>query len=269
MTSQTNNQSPVLDLHLTNLHFEDQGSGPAILLIHGLGAQSNRWRNNLGPLAKKHRVIAIDLPGFGRSNKTSITQRGSNIVKLLIKLLKKLKINKVSLIGNSMGGWIAMLLTQKYPQIVDKLILVAPAFYQGLPKNLTAEQISQAANPKTLTEMKLYFEKVLHVQPTDADTLAKALEQQSHDNKGSAIVELVNSLARNEDILSNEQISSFHKQTLVIHGASDGIVPINASLKLVNSLPDAVFKEIEQAGHWPQLEQASMFNQIVLKYLEY
>lgn len=108
--------------------YTDQGTGEVLVLIHGLGADLSRWREVVGPLSKSHRVIALDLFGFGQSAKPDIGYRGQTYVDQAFALLDALDIETATLIGNSMGGWIALLAAEQKPNRIKQLVLVAPAF---------------------------------------------------------------------------------------------------------------------------------------------
>jgi len=98
--------------------------GNCIILIHGLGASAEVWMYNISALAKDHRVFVLDLPGFGRSEQPPPSFYPYDYVGFIEEFMDALNIPQASLIGKSLGGGIAILYTLRYPQKVDKLILV-------------------------------------------------------------------------------------------------------------------------------------------------
>lgn len=103
-----------------------------LLLLHGLGGSIESWTNNISFLSTKFRVIALDLPGFGMSDKPKIDYSINFYVSFLEKFIKKIKLSHFYIIGSSLGGHIAVEFTLRNRKIVDKLILISPA--GSLPK---------------------------------------------------------------------------------------------------------------------------------------
>jgi len=107
------------------LHYVDAGSGPVVVLLHGLADDVGVWEAILPTLAAKHRVIALDQIGFGRSDKPLLSYRVATFVDFLDGFLNELKIDRASLVGNSLGGWIAADFALKHPERVDRIVLCA------------------------------------------------------------------------------------------------------------------------------------------------
>src|SRR6266481_1527934 len=99
-----------------DIFYYDHGKGPVLVLIHGMFGDFTDWDPILEPLSKKHRVIAIDLPGFGASSKPPVEYTGDFFVAALKALLDKLKIPRATLVGNSFGGIVCMLFALRHPE---------------------------------------------------------------------------------------------------------------------------------------------------------
>ncbi|WP_395172720.1 alpha/beta fold hydrolase [Roseibium alexandrii] len=239
--------------------YTDQGTGPVLLLIHGLGADLSRWREIVGTLSKSHRVIAFDLLGFGRSAKPDISYRGQTYVDQVFALLDALEIEAVTLIGNSMGGWIALLAAEQKPDRIERLVLVAPAFVLGLPDSMSAETLATSAAPQSESAMRAYLGRVYASPPTDSATVRQYLHEHRMANANGAIEAISRSLAAGEDAFTPERLAQLRQPMLIIHGDTDGIVPIVASEDLVNLLPNAQLSQVLDAGHWPQVETPEAF----------
>ena len=89
------------------IHYVEAGSGPNVILLHGLGGSTQAWQFNIGPLAEKFHVFVPDQIGFGKSDKPLVNYRIRTYVDFLDQFCKQLKIERATLVGNSMGGWIA------------------------------------------------------------------------------------------------------------------------------------------------------------------
>ncbi|MEP0825115.1 MAG: alpha/beta fold hydrolase, partial [Nitrososphaera sp.] len=119
-------------LHTRNVgdirvRYADLGSGPPVLLIHGLGGSIESWTNNIEELAKTLRVIAIDLPGFGQSDKPKINYTIKFYRDFIVDFLEQLQVDKISIVGSSLGGHIAAEVAMSHSALVEKLILMSPA----------------------------------------------------------------------------------------------------------------------------------------------
>jgi pimeloyl-ACP methyl ester carboxylesterase len=105
------------------LHYEEAGRGPVVVLLHGLGGDGSRWAPNIGPLSREFRVIALDLIGFGQSDKPLANYHTGMLSEFLARFLATIGVSKASLVGNSMGGSVALYTAVHYPQVVDRLVL--------------------------------------------------------------------------------------------------------------------------------------------------
>ena len=101
------------------LRYYDSGSGPPLILIHGIGGDADEWVFCFEGLSASHRVIALDLLGFGRSDKPAIEYSIAVFVEVLDHFLRELGIPRASLVGNSLGGWIASAFALRFSRRVD------------------------------------------------------------------------------------------------------------------------------------------------------
>src|ERR1051325_7114023 len=149
------------------IHYVEAGSGPTVILLHGLGGSSQVWQFNIGPLAEKFHVFVPDQIGFGKSDKPLVNYRIRTYVDFLDQFCKQLKIERASLVGNSMGGWIAAIYAATFPDRVDKLVLVDAAGYAP-PKDFDMRALF-ALNPTTRAGMKLLASKVFYNKALQTD----------------------------------------------------------------------------------------------------
>jgi len=113
------------------LAYVDQGQGDqTIVFIHGLGSYLPAWKKNIPELSKHFRVIAIDLPGYGKSSKLPHSGKMTYYAGVVNDFAEALDLGKIVLGGHSMGGQISMVTALYYPERVDKLILAAPAGFE-------------------------------------------------------------------------------------------------------------------------------------------
>src|ERR1700712_422292 len=129
-----------------NVSYVDVGKGPALIFIHGLSGNWQNWLENVPEFARDNRVIAVDLPGFGRSPLPRSEVTIGLYCDVVIAMIRALDLESATLIGNSMGGQIAAKLAIEHPELVDRLVLVSPA----------GVTIDVARNPQVLWVLKTF-----------------------------------------------------------------------------------------------------------------
>ncbi|MEZ4722861.1 MAG: alpha/beta hydrolase [Flavobacteriales bacterium] len=114
---------PEIQFKGVNIHFTEQGSGSAVVLLHGFLESSWIWKDITPSLAKNHRIICVDLPGHGLSDCVGYVHSMDEMADVVHEVLKSIKLRKAVLIGHSMGGYVALAFAEKYPDSVKSLIL--------------------------------------------------------------------------------------------------------------------------------------------------
>lgn len=248
------------------IRYVDIGSGPVVVLLHGLGGNSSNWAFNIPALAKKFRLIVPDQIGFGSSDKPLINYRVGTYADFLDKFLEGLKVERASLVGNSMGGWVAALYALKYPKRVEKVVLVDAAGFAP-PKEFDLSALS-GLNPSTREQAKYLMGLVFFNPLLKSDAAADAtLTARMSAGDGYTIQSLVESIYRNEDMLDGK-LAGIKQPTLIVWGREDGLTPLaREGEKYRKEMPSAQFVVFEQCGHVPQVEKAAEFNAAVLKFL--
>src|SRR5437764_9156841 len=138
-SSGSRNEAKTIDIGASVAHYRVQGSGEPLVLIHGLGGSSGWWVRNVEALSRHFTVYTVDLPGFGamRKHRTPFSVRGA--VEWLASVLDALELERVSLVGHSMGGLISAIFAAERPARLDRLVLAAPAI--GLPSRRIASYL--------------------------------------------------------------------------------------------------------------------------------
>ena len=248
------------------IRYTDAGSGPVVVLLHGLGGSSANWAFNVPALAQKFRVVVPDQVGFGRSDKPLVNYRVATYVDFLDKFLSELKVERAALVGNSMGGWVAAAYALKYPSKVERLVLVDAAGFAP-PKEFDLSTLS-GLNPSTRDEMKrlagmVFFNPLLK---TDA-AVDLMLAQRLSAGDGYTIQSLVESIYRGEDMLDGK-LAGLKQPVLLVWGREDGLTPLaREGERFRREIPQAQLVVFDGCGHVPQVEKAAEFNAAVLKFL--
>lgn len=247
-----------------NTAYVDVGAGPAMVLIHGLGADMSRFEKNIDALSRHHRVIALDLLGFGASDKPDIEYSVDVFVEQVAALLNRLGVERATFVGNSMGGWVSLAFAERYPEHTESLVLIAPAFFKGLPAEVSAEALAAGALPQTEHAMRGYLDRVMFRPPTGGDEIKRRFENHLALNRQHVVASIARSIKVEEGIFTDERLTAISQPVLILHGVQDGIVPVESSRELASLVPHAQLKWIDNAGHWPQLEHPEFVSQAIL-----
>ena len=247
------------------IQYVEAGSGPTVILLHGLGGSSQVWQLNIGPLAAKYRVIVPDQIGFGKSDKPLVNYRIRTYVDFLDQFCKQLNIARASLVGNSMGGWIATMFTAAFPDRVDKLVLVDAAGYAP-PKDLDTRAF-YGLNPTTRDGMKILLAKLFYnkVFQTDA-AVDQAIAARLAAGDGYTINSITESIIRGEDLL-DDIVRTIKRPTLIIWGREDGLVALSEGERFNKDIAGSKLVVFDQCGHVPNVEKAMEFNAAVIDFL--
>jgi 3-oxoadipate enol-lactonase len=258
------NISPSLTLNYID---EKQHNHPAVLLLHGLGANGSSWLLQIPTLSDSgFRILAPDLPGFGKSTFPEAGLSIKQMSAIMAELLKALNIDSAHVVGISMGGVLALQLVLDYPQMVDKLVLVN-TFAKLRPSNL-------AAWSYFLFRFILVYTVGI---PSQAKAVAKRLfPDPKQEQIRTILVDQIlqaNPKAYRASMRAlalfdvQKRLKEIHSSTLVVTGEKDTTVPLPVQQALVAGIPNARQTFISNAGHAVIVEQPVLFNQVLLDYL--
>ena len=264
--AELNAQTPKeISIYGQKIHYIEAGSGPNVILLHGLGGSSQVWQFNIGPLAEKYHVFVPDQIGFGKSDKPLVNYRIRTYVDFLDQFCKQLKIDRPTLIGNSMGGWIAAIYAATYPDRVDKLVLADAAGYAP-PKDFDTRAFF-GLNPTTRDEMKLLSAKVFYNKAFLSDAaIDQAMAVRLGAGDGYTIKSITESIIRDEDYLDNI-VTKIKSPTLIVWGREDGLVPLSEGERFHKDIAGSTMIVFDQCAHVPNIEKAGEFNAAVIKFL--
>src|ERR1700693_6165326 len=189
------------------IHYLEAGSGPNVILLHGLGADAANWAMNTSVLAQSFHVYVPDQIGFGESDKPMINYRVGTLVDFLDGFCKKLGIAKATVVGNSLGGWTAMAFTLAHPDKVERMVLVDSAGYSfeklGGPK--PTKETLDGLNPATVAASKAVMALILANKALATDQIAEQLfASHLRKNDGYTIERFIESILRGEDVVDGK-----------------------------------------------------------------
>ena len=247
-------------------YFESGSSKKTLVLVHGLGASSERWKYVLPLLATEFHVVVPDLVGFGYSDKPLADYTIDFFSNFLEKFLLSLGIEQTSIIGSSLGGQIAAEYTSSHSHSVDKLILVSPS---GIMKQSTFAldaYIMAALYPNEESARNAFETMDGSGKKIPMEIINGFVTRMKLPNAKFAFMSTLLGL-KNSDLIT-KKLENISSPTLVIWGSDDPVIPITFANGFVSSINDCEFYEMNECGHTPYVQDPKLFASQVLKFLD-
>jgi pimeloyl-ACP methyl ester carboxylesterase len=253
----------VNNLHIRYLDRNKRGT--PLLLLHGLGGSIESWTNNIRSLSTNFRIIALDLPGFGLSDKPKMSYSINFYVSFLEKFIKRIKLNHFFIIGSSLGGHIAIEFTIRNRKNVDKLILISPA--GSLPKTF-----------KGTKELREYVRIVRAKSSMDVSRILRSIDDSMVSRSyADAIYKRLSLPGAKQGFISalrgsamapryNNKLERIDTDMLLIWGREDRMIPLRFIRPFVEHSKSRIII-LEKCGHRPHVENPKLFNKIVKDFL--
>lgn len=254
------------------------GRGHPVVLLHGLGANKLSWLPLLGPLAESYRVIAVDLPGHGESSKRRGDYTPAHFGAVVRRLLDRLGLRRAALIGNSLGGRIALEVSATMPERVAALVLLGPAL-AGLPFPFIAKflhvvpaEIGAVPLPmrrrmvaRTIRSLFAVPERLPeNAYQAGADEFIRAYRW---GRARTALLSSVRGLVRDRPGAFWDRVRENRAPTLVVWGEEDRLVPVRLGRRLAEEMPECRLEVLPGVGHVPQFEVPEVTADLVRDFL--
>ena len=254
------------------IHYHEQGEGEAVIFLHGAGTGASGYGNfkgNYPAFAQAgYRCIVPDLLGYGLSSKPDIEQYDLDFFIAGVKgLVDALGLKHITLLGNSLGGAVALGYALAHPQDVKRLILMAPGGVEDLDTYLAMPGIANMF-------------KVYQSGKTGAAAMRDVMTMQLFDptlltddiiNERAPIAETQTQAARSILKVPNmtERLHELRCPVFGFWGVNDQFNPVSGTTKLVDNCPQARIIVLNQCGHWVQVEHREMFNRACIDFLQH
>ena len=248
------------------IHYWDVGSGPVVVLLHGLGSSKEDWLAVVGPLSKNHRLLIPDQIGFGHSDKPLVSYSVQTFVDFLDEFLRQMKVEKASLVGESLGGWVSALYVTEISgteriSVVDKLVLAdAPGLKEQTP---TIPDFNASLNSSRGMLKKLFYDSSW----INDERLRQSFAHRLAANDGYTIQSFLNNPALASEFL-DDRLSQVRVPTLVVWGKQDQLVPFSSGEKYAAGIPGARLVAFDKCGHIPKAEKTAEFVSAVIAFLD-
>ena len=255
------------------IHYLDQGKGPVVVFLHGSGNGAcgySNFKGNYPHLVENgYRCIVPDLIGFGYSDKPADVEYPLAFFVECVKLtLDSLGLKQYTLVGNSLGGAVALGLALAHPQNVERLVLMAPGGLNDLPDYLAmpgmAAMFKLFGSPEPVTEerLKRFFQNAFVVNAACVDD---ALVHERFE-----LMKLQNPQVMKTMKVPNltAQLGEIQCPALTLWGLNENMMPDSGIMRLAKGLPQGRVVLVPQCGHWVMIEHRELFNRMVLDFLK-
>jgi len=253
-------------------NFHDAGAGAPVLLIHGSGPGVSAWANwrlAIPELARRSRVVAPDMVGFGFTDRPAGQRYDMDAwVGQAVGLLDALAIERTDLVGNSFGGALALALAIRHPQRVRRLVLMGAV---GVPFEITPGLDAVWGYVPSLDAMRRLLDLFAYDRGLVSDELAQlryaASIRPGFQDSFAAMFPAPRQ--RWVDAMASPEaaIRRIPHETLVVHGREDRVIPLANSLTLASWISRAQLHVFGRCGHWTQIEHAARFARLVGDFL--
>ncbi|WP_101756963.1 alpha/beta fold hydrolase [Oceanicoccus sp. KOV_DT_Chl] len=256
------------------MHYQDLGprDGVVAVFLHGSGSGASGHSNfkaNYPVLVEQgYRVIVPDLLGYGYSAKpTDVDYHLDLFVECIKQTLDVIGVENFTLIGNSLGGAIALRFALDYPAQTEKLVLMAPggieeqANYFTMPGMQMMKEVFTSADPVTPAKMRSFFETAFLVDPgcLDEQTVQERWESMQTQNPHVVKTMVVPNM--------EHELKNLQCPVLVFWGMNENMMPETGIMKLAKNCSNSRVILVSECGHWVMMEHAAMFNRMTLDFL--
>jgi pimeloyl-ACP methyl ester carboxylesterase len=261
-------------IHGRDLAYVDAGQGPPLLFVHGIGGDWRTWEPVLLPLAARHRVIAVDLPGHGGSAKGAGDYSLGGMANVLRDLMGALEVERATLAGHSLGGGIAMQFAYQYPERCERLVLVSSGGLGpdvGLLLRLAtlpgSEVFLSLAAPaaRSVIDFAAGAGRFL-----DAAFFGRAFAALAEPETRAAFLGTLRGVVGTRGQLVDARDRLYLAEsmpTLIVWGERDAVIPVDHAHAAHEAMPGSRLEVFDDAGHVPQLDDPERFVATVEAFL--
>jgi len=248
--------------------YDDTGSGPAVVLIHGYPFNRSLWTEQVSALADRYRVVALDLRGHGESEAST----GASTMKLMAQdiaaLMDELQIDRAVIGGLSMGGYVTLAFYQLFPERVEKLLLADTRAQADTDeaKATRADQVQQILADGMTGIVNAMLPKLLSPETVSKqpEIVKRVRDMMMHTTPEGAVGAL-RGMAERED--QTARLTQINVPTLIVVGKEDPITPVADSEKMHERIAGSQLVVIENASHVSNIEQPQQFNRALKDFL--
>jgi pimeloyl-ACP methyl ester carboxylesterase len=266
-----------VELPGADVNYVEIGEGKPILFVHGISGSWQNWLENLPHCGREHRAIALDLPGFGASPLPSWKIDMPAYGRLIHDFCEKLGVEGATIVGNSMGGFIAVEAVTAGPARFDRLVLVSAA---GIINTWNPEEraVVTAWAWKVFAPRFADRGRFIVSRPRAREVVFRTFFRYPRRLREDLLLEQIEGGLRHADGFGDALHSVIHRDirerlgeiempTMIVCGQSDRVIPMGAALSYHRRIPHSRLEIFERTGHVPQLERPARFNALLDDFL--
>jgi 2-hydroxy-6-oxonona-2,4-dienedioate hydrolase len=264
-----------IDVDGISTRFVEAGSHdlPPLVMLHGTGGHWETFAPNLGPLSKHFRCIAFDMVGNGFSDKPDYDYEIDVYARHVLGVMDALGATRASIVGMSLGAWVAARVALDHPERVDKILLMSPAGLVATATNMArirAER-TRAVDDPSWESIKAMFDHLIADERNripDVIALRQAIYQLPETRKViDHVLILQDPEARDRNLLTEQQWASIQAPALVVASGQDHGEYQNTAQRVARLIPQAQVFEMPDVRHWPHFEDPEAFNEAAIRFL--
>lgn len=261
------------------IHFVEAGEGQPLLFLHGLGGSWEDWAANLQSFTPLYRAMAMDFPGFGDSDKAEADYSIEWLTGIVEKFLEERKLERVTIVGHSMGALVALKLAARGNSRVQRLIVADAVGIGGKAEFLSYVLTKKIMGPDSRWEsiegvMRDQFKMMIEVfikgqRPETSKEFFQSVPKSPVT--GNPLLPMTPSVQLSASIIDFDirpQLASILQPTLILWGEKDPVAPPPDAVFLKSKIPRATLAILEGCGHSPMKEQPERFDREVWKFLQ-
>jgi pimeloyl-ACP methyl ester carboxylesterase len=253
-------------------HYHEAGSGEPVLLLHGSGPGVSAWANwqhTIAPLAENYHVLAPDIVGFGYTERPDDVRYSLRTwIDHVWGFLDAKGIERTSIVGNSLGGRIALGMAAEHPERLNRMVLMgSPGIGMSPTEGLTALREYEpsyqamhdllinffAVDPAIITPELVQTRYEASIAPGAYEAYRAMFFDPKHAGRELGI--------------EADEVSGITTPTLIVHGREDRVIPLEVGINMLRGLPNADLHVFSRCGHWTQIERAAEFAALVDQFL--
>ena len=261
-----------VEVHGTRIVFCERGSGPHLVLLHGMFGDHMDWEAVIEPLSRCFHVVAVDLPGFGASGKPSILYSLEFFLETLQGLFATLQLDHIYLAGNSFGGQLAVLYALRHPAQVRKLVLVDCGGFRHIPRE-ERDQTMHAFSENNLLSLRWTGIQYLFSQSfaRSSNEKARYLERQTDRLRTPDYPAYSHAVSQSIRTSLTSYVFDRLKEivcpTLLLWGDRDPLCPVEQGRAALKQLRNGELHILRECGHMPQLDSPREFAALLIPFL--
>ncbi|MDP4553499.1 alpha/beta hydrolase [Alkalihalobacillus macyae] len=255
------------------INYTDVGSGPPIMLLHGIPTWSYLYQSVIPELEEEYRVIAPDLLGYGWSDQRDRFDRSLHVqANMVVKLMDELGLDQVNLVAHDIAGGIGLILALNEPERINKLVFSNIIAYDSWPIEDMLVMGHPSKKNDSLQDLEAFltkaYEEVFSQKEQLTDTFLQGImAPYLHEEGQLSLVRNAAALNTNDTTTLTPKLSTIQHPVLLLWGTKDAWQPVETGERLVNDLPNSTLIRFNNASHWVPQEIPKEFTAEIKKFI--